>query len=306
MTLRIGNGKTFDTVIPPGENYDKAEFRLWLPDEPGALKGVLVAVTGSNMDSRSWVTQSGWRDEANKRDLKVRSSYWQDIARRHSLALLGCNFTDRRHEDMFIEEYANAGNGSGQALLDALVDFAEQSGHSELEAAPLAFWGMSAGGQFNYEFACWKPERTITFVLNKGGIYYTALAPAATRKVPGILFIGEKDSPFRTRIVDGIFSMNRRADAVWTLVVEPGAVHEVGRSLEFAELYFDEVIPLRLSPEPCGDLQPLKLGEGYLGSLDTKTYALYDLERAKMGPASWLPTEKTAKAWHAVVTGKTL
>jgi pimeloyl-ACP methyl ester carboxylesterase len=33
---------------------------------------------------------------------------------------------------------------------------------------------MSAGGQFNYEFAAWKPDRVAAFVVNKGGIYYTA------------------------------------------------------------------------------------------------------------------------------------
>ena len=51
-------------------------------------------------------------------------------------------------------------------------------------------WGMSAGGQFDYEFASWKPERVVAFVVNKGGIYYTALTPRATREVPALLFIG--------------------------------------------------------------------------------------------------------------------
>lgn len=303
-TSKSDTGKIFDVSIPPGENYDRAEFRLWVPDEPGRLRGVLVAVPGSNSDSRSWVMQSTWGEFSEGRNVEVRESYWQDIALRHGLALLGCRFTDKLHECMFIEEYVEVEAGSGQALLDALTYLAGQSGHPELADAPLAFWGMSAGGQFNYEFACWRPERTITFVLNKGGIYYTALASQAARDVPGILFVGERDSPFRNGIINGIFSMNRRANALWALTVEPDAVHEVARSLEMSEVFFDEVIPLRLPKEPGGALRPLKLENGYLGDLNTLTYAPYDEVKAREGPAAWLPTEKTARAWQAVMTGK--
>ena len=69
---------------------------------------------------------------------------------------------------------------------------------------------MSAGGEFNYEFVCWKPERVVAFVVNKGNIYYTALAPKAARSVPGILFTGGKDLEFRTSTITGLFAMNRR------------------------------------------------------------------------------------------------
>jgi len=305
-TSNNDNGKTFDVTIPRGKNYDKAEFRLWLPHKPDTLRGVLVAVHGSNFDSRPWVKQSSWKRFTKSRNIDVNASYWQGLALRHGLALLGCNITDKPHENMFIEEYCKVDEGSGQALLDALTELSEQSGHPELNDAPLAFWGISAGGQFNYEFACWKPERTITFVLNKGGIYFTALAPQATREVPGILFAGERDSPFRNGIINGIFSMNRRANARWVLTVEPNAVHEVARSLEMSEVYFDEVIPLRLPQEPGGTLRPLSLENGYLGDLNTHTYAPYDEEKAKEGPTAWLPTEKTAQAWQAIMNGKPL
>ncbi len=305
-TSNNNNRITFDVTIPPGENYDKAEFRLWLPHEPDTLRGVLVAVHGSNFDSRPWVDQSSWKRFTESCKVEVSESYWQGLALRHGLALLGCNLTDKLHENMFIEEYCKVDEGSGQALLDALTELSEQSGHPELNNAPLAFWGISAGGQFSYEFACWRPKRTITFVLNKGGIYYTALAPQAARNVPGILFTGEKDSPFRNGIINGIFSMNRRANALWALTVEPNAVHEVARSLEMSEVYFDEVIPLRLPKKHGGSLRPLSLENGYLGDLKTFTYSPYNEEKVKEGPVAWLPTERTAQAWQAVMTGRPL
>lgn len=299
-------GLIFDLAIPSGENYDKAEFRLWVPKETDTLKGILVAIHGSNLDSRPWIDQNYWKPFIENHNIKANASYWVDIANRHSLALLGCNITDKQHEDMYIEEYCNVKMGSGQALIEAINELSEASNHPELSKSPLAFWGISAGGQFSYEFACWKPERTITFVLNKGGIYYTALAPKAARNVPGILYLGEKDSPFRNNIINGIFSINRRAQAQWALTVEPNAVHEVARSLALSEIWFDEVIPLRLPEKLGGSLKPLSIQSGYLGDLNTHKYMTYDEEKAEDEPKAWLPTEKSAQAWQAVMNEQPL
>jgi pimeloyl-ACP methyl ester carboxylesterase len=299
-------GAVFDVKMPSGKNYDKAEFRLWIPDKPKTLRGILVLVQGSNTDVRSWVQASGWKEFLQFVKLNASESFWHDLAQRNGFGLLGCNFTDKPHEDMFIEEYANVRKGSGQALLKALKEFATLSGHTEVADAPLALWGISAGGQFNYEFTCWRPDRVIAFVLNKGGIYYTALASQAARMVPGILFIGEKDSQFRNDVINGIFTMNRRAGAHWALVVEPGAVHEIGKSLELSEVYFDEVIPLRLPKKTGEPLRVLKLDDGYLGDPRSLKYSPYNEEKAKEHPASWLPTEKFASGWLACESGKPL
>src|SRR5438045_9324882 len=101
------------------------------------------------------------------------------------------SFPTRRSSDLFIEHYVNVSQGSGQALVDALAGFAGRAHHTELASAPLLLWGMSAGGEFNYEFVAWKPERVAAFVVNKGGIYYSALLSRAAREVPGLLFVGE-------------------------------------------------------------------------------------------------------------------
>jgi hypothetical protein len=141
-----------DETAPAGANYDKAEFRLWHPDSARVLRAVLVLVPGSNEDGRS----------------DVGDRFWQAFADRNDLALVGCRFTDKPHDEAFIENYANAGQGSGQALLDALTAFSKRSNHPELANAPLLLWGMSAGVEFNYEFTAWKAERVAAFVVNKG------------------------------------------------------------------------------------------------------------------------------------------
>src|SRR5947207_3027634 len=123
-------GAAFDFAVPPGANFDKAEFRLWYPASPAPVQAVLVLVPGSNGDGRSMADDP----------------FWQDFAARHHLAIVACRFTDKPHDQAFIEHYVNVSQGSGQALVDALAGFAERAHHTELASAPLLLWGMSAGG----------------------------------------------------------------------------------------------------------------------------------------------------------------
>jgi poly(3-hydroxybutyrate) depolymerase len=276
-----------DDSIPPGANFDKAQFRLWLPNEPGPVHGALILVPGSNGDGRAM----------------AEDTVWQSFATRNELAIIACRFTDKPHDQGFIEDYVNVSKGSGQALLDILDRFAARSHHPELANAPLLFWGMSAGGQFDYEFAAWKPERVIAFVVNKGGIYYTALTSRATRAVPALLFIGGKDLESRVNTITGLFALNRRGGAPWALTEEPGAAHVVGRSRDLAIVFFDDVLPLRLDAE-SGALKPLDEKTGFVGDYHAKTIAPIAAASLPNYPTAWLPTERVARAWLAVVTGQ--
>jgi poly(3-hydroxybutyrate) depolymerase len=279
-----GSG-TLEDTIPPGANFDKAEFRFWAPPGAATLRGTMVLVPGSNGDGRAM----------------AEDSVWQAFATRQRLAILACRFTDKPHEQGFIEDYVNVSKGSGQALLDALGHLAVRSKHPELTSDPLLFWGMSAGGQFDYEFASWKPERVLAFVVNKGGIYYTALTPRATRAIPALLFIGGKDLESRVNTITGLFDLNRRGGALWALAPEPGAAHVVGRSRDMSIMFFDDVIPLRLGEE---GLRPLSEPAGFVGDLHANSVRAVSAGALPNYPTSWLPTERTAKAWLAMATEK--
>ena len=162
-----------------------------------------------------------------------------------------------------------AGQRPGVARRDDGVRHA-RSKHPELATAPFLLWGMSAGGEFNYEFVCWKPERVVAFVVNKGNIYYTALAPKAARSVPGILFTGGKDLEFRTSTITGLFAVNRRGGALWALAEEPSAAHVVGRSRDVALVLFEDALALRLGDGSA--LKPLAEKSGFLGDIKAKTF----------------------------------
>jgi poly(3-hydroxybutyrate) depolymerase len=276
-----------DYAAAPGANYANAEFRLWLPEGRQPVRAAIVIVPGSNGDWRSMVSDTTW----------------QAFATKHHLALVGCRITDKQHDQGFIEEYVNVSRGSGQALLDAMTDFAKRANHPELATAPFFMWGMSAGGQFNYEFAAWKPERVAAFVVNKGGIYYSALTSAATRNVPAILFTGGKDLEFRVNTIVGLFAVNRRGGALWALAEEPGVGHVVSKSQQMTMIFFEDLLPLRLIDESeAGALRPLTPKSGFIGDFKTKTFVPAEGLPAPTGPTAWLPTARVARAWQAMVT----
>jgi poly(3-hydroxybutyrate) depolymerase len=287
LSAPCAGAATLDQTIPPGNNFDKAEFRLWYPDGAGAFQAVLVLVPGSNGDGRPMAAEP----------------FWQEFATRNKLAIVACRFTDKPHDQSFIEHYVNVGQGSGQALLDVLAAFAKSANHGELAAAPLLFWGMSAGGEFNYEFAAWKPERVIAFVVNKGGIYYTALTSKAARDVPGMLFTGEKDLDSRVQTITGLFAVNRRGGALWAIAEEPDAAHVVGRSRDMGALFFEELLPMRVAGGGAA-LKTLDEKAGFIGDPKARTFQSASAPGAPAYPTAWLPTERAARAWQAVVTGQ--
>jgi poly(3-hydroxybutyrate) depolymerase len=274
MVPSVVSAQVIDETIPPGPNFDKADFRFWMPAGVDKVRAVVVLVPGSNGEGRTM----------------AEDAFWQDFATKQKVALVGCRFTDKAHDQSFIEDYVNVSQGSGQALLDVLGKFAARVNHPEVASAPLLLWGMSAGGQFNYEFVAWKPERVAAFIVNKGGIYYSALLSKTARAVPGLLFVGGADLQSRIDTITGLFAVNRRGGAVWALVVEPGAGHVVGASRDLGALLFEEV------------LAGVKGPAGFAGDLKTHEYQAATTPGTPNTPNAWLISEKIAAAWKAVVS----
>ena len=75
-----GSGELFDETVPPGANYDKADFRLWYPSDAASLRAIVVLMPGSNGDGRPMAEDPAWRT----------------FATRHNVALVGGRLTDNR------------------------------------------------------------------------------------------------------------------------------------------------------------------------------------------------------------------
>lgn len=245
-----------DVEIPPGDadNFKFARFTATIPPNP---KAVVVMVPGSNADGRTGVGYPSW----------VR------FQRDHNVALIGCHFEDRKISPL--EEYINAACGSGQALLTALEKL-------DLDKLPIFLWGFSAGGEFNYEFVCWlapyEPDRIKAFVVNKGGYYYTHVAPKEARAIPALFFIGTNDAEFRRDSIMGIYAANAvLGGCKWALDRE-GIGHMMGNSEDTAmRLFASELAKLPVSEDSTKARIDKILAEGRLKGPVTDTVDLAEL-----------------------------
>lgn len=261
-----------------------ADFRLWVPDEVDVLRAVIVLVPGLNSDGRPLAGDADW----------------QRLAREQGAALLGCSMRGQQGG-----AYWEAERWSGAVLLRALDELGGRAGHRELATAPLAMWGHSGGGQFNFNFACWKPARVLAFVVNKGA-YYTGQPGEAVRALPALWIVGQNDTDQRAANITGLFVENRRLDAHWGLALEPNASQEVGHTKELGISFLASVLRAAGGNDKSRAAVP---AEGaWLG--DLTTHDIRPESRATPAPDgkarlnSWLPDEAAARAWQAFVKGE--
>src|SRR5262245_52647862 len=78
-SLFWAQSQPIEETIPPGANYDHADFRFWLPKDSGPVRAVVVLVPGSNGDGRNMADDT----------------FWQDFATKQHAALVACRFTDK-------------------------------------------------------------------------------------------------------------------------------------------------------------------------------------------------------------------
>jgi hypothetical protein len=104
----------------------------------------------------------------------------------------------------------------------------------------------------------------------------------------------------RISTITGLFAVNRRGGALWALANEPGAAHVVGRSLELARMFFEDVLSARVA----ATLRPMSEKDGFVADLKTKTFQPAGTSSPADHSTAWLPTERVARAWHAMESGE--
>ncbi len=209
----------FETEHP---DFKALRFLLNVPKEVVKPKAILVLVPGSNSDGR----------------YMIYDKFWVDYAVKQNLALVGCHFQDK-DPSLKIEGYVENIGVSGEALIEAI----DWWGHEGLipDDLNLLMWGHSAGGEFNYEFNNWFPERVLAFVVNKGGCYKTGLCSKEARSNPGYFFMGIHDLERRRDVVKGLWRLNHQVGANWVLM-EEDCHHEVHNSEALSLDLFNEAL----------------------------------------------------------------
>ena len=276
----------WDAGALPDVKLKTVRYRIWIPDGVTNVRGVLVLIPGTHGDGRRLTEQS----------------MWQDIAKKHHLGILGCQFSEGE-----IAPYQDDKNFVAcRSIEKALVKLGEISSHPELSRAPLAFWGHSAGSNLSARFCRYAPRRVMAFTSCKGTRGPTRDS-RGTEEIPMLFAIGSRDQPVWVKNSERNVRAGLRRNALWTLAIHPSEGHGLDASLKLAITFLDDAIGLRIGPLPEKNsvkpasgpvrLKQLRREEGWLGNPITHTIAPFRDYPDKAKEAIWLPNEEIARAW---------
>lgn len=259
----------------PYSNFDIGEFRLWVPQENTDLKAVLVLLTSSNGNALGLANSAEWRAYAEKEQLAICSVNLKSIEN-------GGN-------------YAQAGSGSGQALIDAIDQIATKHAISQISKLPFLMQGYSAGGNFSYSFSSFMPEKVIGLVSVRGGQLETTNKNVT---VPGLVLTGELEGDQRNEYLKDIALDKRNEGGLWSFAIEPDATHfnDLTASDELSKIFFSSILKKRVTVN-SEESNLIPEDSGWLGN-NTRTdiYPYSDYPGNKTS-AFWLVDEEFAKAW---------
>lgn len=268
------NAATFNCSVQPrgGDAFERADYRMWLPDETPEIRGILFRQHGCGPGARKFGLE-----HAN--DIQ-----WQALAQKHGFALMSSQLWAPEED---CSTWTMPEDGSANAFLNAIQQFANTTGHAELQKAPWCLWGHSGGAIWTVNMCYLFPERIIAAfprsgALSPAGSTYERSQPQepdsnpAALQVPILFCYGQKEyiegNRFR-KLIEGVYQLfehGRSNQAPWTLAIHPDSEHENSQSRQLAVRYFDRMIEARL-PDPLdttsspGTLRSLPSQEFWIG-----------------------------------------
>ena len=308
----------FETSVSPQSGEDLAaacRYEITLTNPSRTVRAVWVIF------ERSRNTLEYYRDS----DVRA-------FARRHDLALLfpfHCRSRSETGGDMNVDP----SQGIGRALLAALRQLAQSSGHAELGAAKLILLGFSGTGSLVGRLAEYAPDRVLAVIPTAPGHFVPFgmdtihLSPKALA-IPQLILVGSSDAVSGTHQPYEYFRRHFDQGAPWTFVVQNKAPHCCIMNAKSLILrWLDAVVVQRLTratgwygfiknrpseATDCpGQFAPVR-PSWCRSTKDTWGGANWSVSAATsdrrpnpqngMMPAGWLPTQTFAKQWISFVT----
>ena len=203
-----------------------AEVSLYIPGGVSEARGVLIF---------SYNGVGTWEYE---------HEVWRASAASHGYAMLHIVLTDI-HDRVAPWEFPEQ---SARFIYRILDTMAQISNHTELESAPLFFFGHSAGGFWFTRLVPQLTERAVGFIAFHGSMSSDELFFPSALSVPGLFLVAEYDPIWIRTDTFEIVNTGFEKGALWSLVVEPDAGHwdvDPGRRLmvEFVETVFQFRVP---------------------------------------------------------------
>lgn len=240
--------------VTPGELVYGAKWRMWIPDGPKTLRGVILHQHGCGDGS------------AKPGHTCVEDWHWQALARKFDCALMAVSY----QQTGACELWCDPRNGSEKSFQNALADFAKESGHPELTVVPWAIWGHSGGGHWTASMVQLYPERVLVAWCRSGhpntvgNIFDELPLGEKVADVPMILNLGVREKTEFRKIWDEGFpyvKKMRENGAKIAIFMDPKTGHCCGDSRYPAIRFFEICLTARL-PEMAGsaEMKPMTGG----------------------------------------------
>lgn len=287
----------FPASNAPGELQLFVDFDLWLPPGVEQIRGIIVH-------------QHGCGPGASNAGLTAACDlHWRALAKKWNCALIGSSYEGRSGSSCRL--WCDPRNGSGERFLQALSEFAVQTGHAELKHVPWCLWGHSGGGFWASLMQTMHPERIVAIWLQSGTAFgYWSQGEVEAPKLSAEVFqvpvmacpgAGERTHERFQRAWNGLHEMKaayRLLDAPFGVAPDPHTGHECGDARYLAIPFFDSCLRLRLSDDMSTptELRPIDMSSSWFGSESGEFFPSTGYPGEKR-TASWLPDELFASYW---------
>lgn len=209
-------GARYFVSIPPsdGAKYKEANYAIWIPQDVAPLRGIIVHQHGCGLPAE----RAG---ETATYDLQ-----WQALAAKWDCALMGSSY----RADTACSDWCHPANGSGEAFLRAIAEFAQASGHAELVDIPWVLWGHSGGAEWVYRMFMQHPKRVLVLVLRSGPPFLEATYTGSLQ-TPVLHNLGVREREHERfgaiwRKAEALFQARRARGGLDTWAPDPESSHD--------------------------------------------------------------------------------
>src|SRR6266481_8165027 len=261
-------------------------YTLWIPDGVKTIRGIIVHQHGAG-------TTASIEGSTAAYDL-----HWQALAKKWDCAFWGSSYhvLNEKNDISFgaSELWFDTRLVSEKTFLKALTDFAQKSGHPEMDKIPWALWGHSGGGIWSDVMSTLHPDRVIAVWMRSGSALMFLSHPEFTRpdvptalyKIPMMTNPGVKEKP-KTPPPDpdtrtegekmkgpwlgniATFKEYRAHGGLIGFAPDPRTGHECGDSRYLAIPFLDACLAMRLPDKGSQDqtLKPVDTSKAWLAPL---------------------------------------
>lgn len=260
-------------------------FRIAWPDDYPYIRGILVNFNASSGDTRALYL----------------SPYFKEFLRFHQFAFIGS---------------ANLAifPGASEALkvfTNSIASFAIQSGHPEINNAPLVMLGQSAGGAPEYYVSKTNSNKVIAWVSGSGSVGRTpVVAPSQVLQIPVLMWAADNDVSGVANAMESFIATNRPSGLLGSYAVMQGATHTDSIAVYGVGMAFLHEMVLLSYPANQntlnGPIQLTRLDESSGWLIDSNTIRTvfatttnYSAYSGNKPTAYWVPNANVAYVYRA-------